>query len=312
MGNGIIMAFRIEIHSIPLRSDGMDLGSIAIPFLVSIGYFHQGYEQKRTVNIFESTPYKIFAECFIKKRGKIWRIGEIARYVKTSIPTVYRHVEKLKEMDLICEYPLENNPSRRGLALRYFNIVDAWKFTELNVKMTLKRYRKVVEHISDYFPSEMTGDVERKGDMRPLEFTIQLTDRVKVSDSIDKTVLNFLVSVDYISEPEGSMLRTAKRSIPYRLFRECLIPNAARMWSVEDIAQKLRTTKPTVYRHLKKLEYLAIMERVVHSEKGVVKKSYRIRYGNLSKAWGMTEEYVNMYMKKYGDIVNAINGFMEG
>jgi predicted transcriptional regulator len=85
-------------------------------------------------------------------------------------------------------------------------------------------------------------------------------------------------------------------SVPYRMFTDCFIRNMKRAWTVEDLADKLKTTKPTIYRHLNKLKSIDILEEVDVDKSGERKKGYRIRYGDLSKAWNFTEANVEMAM----------------
>jgi predicted transcriptional regulator len=68
---------------------------------------------------------------------------------------------------------------------------------------------------------------------------------------------------------------------------------------VDELAAHLDTTKPTIYRHLNKLKAIDILEEVEAERDGVMKKGYRIRYGDLRKAWSFTEANVEMAMQNY-------------
>ena len=61
----------------------------------------------------------------------------------------------------------------------------------------------------------------------------------------------------------------------------------------------MRTTKPTIYRHINKLKSMDILESADVGYDGQTKKGYRIRYGDLRMAWSFTEENVDMAMKNY-------------
>jgi len=99
---------------------------------------------------------------------------------------------------------------------------------------------------------------------------------------------------------------TIKESIPYRLFVECFLARMEKGWLVEDLASHLDTTKATVYRHINKLKGFDIIEDVAVPVKGGSKKGYRIRYGDLSKAWNFTEAHVEMAMKSYRQTVDHL------
>jgi predicted transcriptional regulator len=79
-----------------------------------------------------------------------------------------------------------------------------------------------------------------------------------------------------------------------------------RAWTVEDLAAKLKTTKPTIYRHLNKLKSIDILEEVDVDKGGERKKGYRIRYGDISKAWNFTEANVEMAMDSYRKTIDHL------
>ena len=133
-------------------------------------------------------------------------------------------------------------------------------------------------------------------------------------DDVDDVSLQFLQMIGYL--PKGYDPKTAaievQDSVPYRLFTECFIGNMKRPWTVEDLAAKLRTTKPTIYRHLNKLKAIDILEEVDTEREGEKKKGYRIRYGDLTKAWNFTEANVEMAMDSYRKTIDHLQKLAEG
>lgn len=125
---------------------------------------------------------------------------------------------------------------------------------------------------------------------------------------IEEVALIFLNQTGYF--PKGYEPRTdaetIKESIPYRLFVECFLARIDKGWLVEDLATELGTTKATIYRHINKLKGFDIIEDVSVDVKGGRKKGYRIRYGDLSKAWNFTEAHVEMAMKSYRQTVDHL------
>ena len=78
-------------------------------------------------------------------------------------------------------------------------------------------------------------------------------------------------------------------------------------WIVEDLATALGTTKATVYRHVNKLKGFDMLEEAnVEDADGNPRKGYRIRYGNLSKAWNFTETNVEVAMGNYRKTVDHL------
>src|SRR2546422_638472 len=120
----------------------------------------------------------------------------------------------------------------------------------------------------------------------------------------------------------GTWLRTAsastrsdassvRDSVPYRLFVECLLGRLDKGWTVEQLAAKLKTTKATIYRHINKLKEMDLLDEVNVTERSSVRKGYRIRYGNLSKAWNFVESNVEIAMENYRKTVDHLEKLAE-
>lgn len=146
---------------------------------------------------------------------------------------------------------------------------------------------------------------------RSLSFEIQLrytTPLTPVKD-VDEVLREFLMLIGYLPESEAT-----SRSIAYRLVRECFLRNPERPWNAEELADVLKTSKPTVYRHLDKLKSMDLLEEVAEerdSGRGRKSKGYRIRYGNLSKSWDFVEANAQNAMKRYRETVDHLQGLLE-
>jgi len=122
--------------------------------------------------------------------------------------------------------------------------------------------------------------------------------------------LQFLTQIGYL--PKGYDPKTGttdvKKSVPFQLFFECFLGHPERGWLVEELAHKLRTTKPTIYRHINKLKDLDLLEEMhVEKEEGRSYKAYRIRYGDLSKAWNFVEAHLEVAVENYRKTVDHLN-----
>jgi predicted transcriptional regulator len=82
-------------------------------------------------------------------------------------------------------------------------------------------------------------------------------------------------------------------------------------WTVEQLAAKLKTTKATIYRHINKLKEMDLLDEVNVTERTTVRKGYRIRYGNLSKAWNFVESNVEIAMENYRKTVDHLEKLSE-
>lgn len=126
-------------------------------------------------------------------------------------------------------------------------------------------------------------------------------------NDIDEVAILFLNQVGYFSKGYGPRTEVAdiRDSVPYRLFVEFFLERMDKAWIVEDLATALGTTKATVYRHVNKLKGFDILEEMnVEDSDGNPRKGYRIRYGNLSKAWNFTETHVQVAMENYRKTVD--------
>jgi predicted transcriptional regulator len=127
---------------------------------------------------------------------------------------------------------------------------------------------------------------------------------------IDEVAILFLNQVGYF--PKGYDPKTdvtdIRDSVPYKLMVDHFLARMDKAWVVEDLATSLGTTKTTVYRHINKLKGFDLLEEMnVEQQDGSKKKGYRIRYGNLSKAWNFTEAHVQVAMENYRKTVDHLH-----
>ncbi|MCK5547403.1 MAG: helix-turn-helix transcriptional regulator [Thermoplasmata archaeon] len=117
-------------------------------FLTHIGYLPKGYEPRTSANsVKESVPFRLFFDCFLGRMDKVWTIEQLAHRLKTTKPTIYRHINKLKSIDLLEEASSSDKGNRKGYRIRYGNLTKAWNFVESHVEITMENYRKSIDHI---------------------------------------------------------------------------------------------------------------------------------------------------------------------
>ena len=126
----------------------MDKDIVAETFLVQIGYIPKGYDPKTSAtSVRDSVPYRLFMEFFMKNASKAWAVEELAALLDTTKPTIYRHINKLKSMDLLESFDVEfDGAMRKGYRIRYGDLAKAWSFTEANVNMAMENYKRTVSH----------------------------------------------------------------------------------------------------------------------------------------------------------------------
>jgi predicted transcriptional regulator len=142
------MAFEIVVVSNTPLTPHEDVDEVAVRFLRQVGYLDRGADDE--ANMRESVAYKLFRDCFLLRPEKSWTVEELITTMETSRPTVYRHLNKLKALDILEESSQrgedETNP-RKTYKLRYGNLAKAWNFVEANVKIAMENYRKSAEHL---------------------------------------------------------------------------------------------------------------------------------------------------------------------
>ena len=136
------------VSNIPL-TPLKDLDEVSLMFLTQIGYIPKGYDPKTDAkSVRESVPYRLFVECLLGRAEKGWTVEQLATKLKTTKATIYRHINKLKAMDLLDEVDvIEKGGAKKGYQIRYGNLSKAWNFVESNVEIAMENYRKTIDHI---------------------------------------------------------------------------------------------------------------------------------------------------------------------
>jgi len=145
------MPFELSLrYSTPLTPLD-DVEEVLREFLRLVGYLPEGEDGRGTEGpIAQSLAYRLVRDCLLKDPTRAWYVGELTAVLKTSKPTVYRHVNKLKSLDLLEEVGgVADGKGRKGYRLRYGNLARAWDFTEANAQNALRRYRETVNHLQE-------------------------------------------------------------------------------------------------------------------------------------------------------------------
>lgn len=146
------MAFEITVVSNTPLTPIQDKNEVVLTFLTQIGYLPKGYDPKTEAkNIFESVPYRLFTDCFLGYPEKGWLVDDLATELETTKPTIYRHINKLKDMDILEEIYIDDEEGQRKKAyrIRYGNLSKAWNFVEAHLEVAVENYRKTVDHLQN-------------------------------------------------------------------------------------------------------------------------------------------------------------------
>ena len=147
----------------------------------------------------------------------------------------------------------------------------------------------------------------------PFELTLRYSTPLTPLSNVDEVLQEFLRMVGYL--PQGEDRRAGDgplaESLAYRLVRDCLLRDPARPWYAEELVAVLKTSKPTVYRHLNKLKSLDLLEEVSGAADGKGRKGYRLRYGNFARAWDFTEANAQNALRRYRATVDHLQSLLE-
>jgi len=146
------MSFEMQIVSNTPLVGEEDPDVVAKKFFEQIGYLSKGAAP--------DIPYKIFADFFLKHPTKAWFVDELAAELKTSRPTVYRHLNKLKGFDILEEIQVFDDATqqnKKAYRMRYGNFQKAWNFVEAHLKVAIENYNKTVEHLQKLIEKQRKG-----------------------------------------------------------------------------------------------------------------------------------------------------------
>ncbi len=148
--------FELQVTSNTPLSSVDDVDVVAETFLIQIGYIPKGYDPKTSAtSVRDSVPYRLFMNHFMRNMNKAWSVEELAALLGTTKPTIYRHINKLKSLDLLESMDVEfEGQIRKGYRIRYGDLSKAWSFTEANVDMAIENYRKTVAHFQQLIEKE--------------------------------------------------------------------------------------------------------------------------------------------------------------
>ncbi len=147
----------------------------------------------------------------------------------------------------------------------------------------------------------------------PFELSLRYSTPLTPLDDPDEVLEEFLRLVGYLPGAEDGRTGEGpvRETLAYRFVRECLLKDPTRPWYGEELAAVLGTTKPTIYRHLNKLKALDLLEEVGGRAAGKGRKGYRLRYGNLARAWEFTEANAQNALRRYRETVNHLQGLLD-
>ncbi len=270
--------------------------------------------------VLSSVPYRMTVDCFMRHPAKGFTVEELEGLLGASRPTVYRHLLRLREMDLLSIMEDESGTGpKRMYCLRFGRPSRAWRFVETNAECALESLREMVGVVWGESRSRRKGDGGNAGlvldrTSSHISFRLGLSELIPLDPAGDPEdhLVRYLEAVGYITPwSKGGDAKSTKECLAYKLFKDCLLDRPDRSWTMRELMAVLHTSKPTLYRHLKKLESLDLMERGLRGESPRSSKAFRLRYGDLSKAWNFTEEHAKQSLRAYRSTVEHLEALLE-
>lgn len=141
------MPFELTVVNNTPLTPHQDLDEALFIMLRQVGYLDRGADDEASTR--KGVAYRLVRDAFLLRPEKAWSAEELITLLETSRPTLYRHLNKLKAMDLLEESTLDeaDGGGRKAYRIRYGNLAKAWNFVEANVKIAMENYRKSIDHV---------------------------------------------------------------------------------------------------------------------------------------------------------------------
>jgi len=138
------MPFEVRVISNTPLVGETDIRDAVKLFMTQIGYISHGSEN--------NTALALFLDCFLLHPDRAWTAEELMAEINTSRPTLYRHLNRLKYLDILEEMSVPNpketsSKPKKGYKLKYGNFAKAWTFTDAHIRVALENYISSVAHI---------------------------------------------------------------------------------------------------------------------------------------------------------------------
>lgn len=146
------MAFEMRVESHAPLTNETDPERLAKLVFQKIGYTaRKGPDH--------GISFRLFYQCFLLHPHRAWTVEELATSAGTTMPSVYRHLNKLMELDLIEDLHLDEGPNdgRRAFRLRYGDLSKAWNFVEAHFQLAMENYRQSIDHLENLLREARQG-----------------------------------------------------------------------------------------------------------------------------------------------------------
>jgi hypothetical protein len=301
-------ALRLERAAPPLHSD--DVRSVCSSFLRKLGVMQEGYDPVvdagADTNILP--PVRALVDCLLLEPDRSWSAAEIAKAVKAPVGQVYRTLLKFEGLDWLAAAGQAPKGALAGkrFRLRFGSLTNAWRFTDLAASLCLERYAalaKAVEGRAATAREKTAAKAPAAGGVgggAREQFVLRLSDEVLPADGSLKDLTGaFLNAVGVIPDRTGGRKPATLPS--FRLFYGAFLLGGERWWGFDDLARAAPSTRPTLLKHLRRLEGLDLLERASFPDEfGFARRHWRLRHGSLQRAFEFTDARARLALDSMG------------
>lgn len=312
-------ALRLERAPPPLSSE--DTGAVALAFLRKVGVVSEGYDPLADGGggPEASAPVRVLVDCFLAEPERSWSVAELGEATKIPTGQVYRAVWKMQSLDWLSDAGRRTRAALAGrrFQLRFGRLQDAWTFTELAAGHCLTHYAALAKNIEERVKARRkpAGGGQPKGPGTASggrgEFVMELSDQLLPSEGSPKELtLAFLHAVGFIPERTGGR---APETLPsFRAFYHGFLMNGDRWLDFAALQKTAGSTRPTLQKHLRRLEGLDLLERAAFpDENGFPRRHWRLRQGSLARAFDFTDARARLSLDAMGRWAAHIDALSE-
>jgi hypothetical protein len=251
---------------------------------------------------------RVLVDCFLAQPDRSWSVAEMARATKVPSGQVYRAVWKMQGLDWLSDAGVRTRAPLAGrrFQLRFGSLADAWSFTELAAGHCLARYSALAKAVEDRVkgrrlapgagqPTGKASASAGRGD-----FVMLLADEPLPLDGAPKEMAQaFLHAVGFIPDRTGGR---APQDLPsFRAFYHGFLMGGERWYDFNGLQKVAGSTRPTLQKHLRRLEGLDLVERAAFpDENGFPRRYWRLRHGSLSRAFEFTDARARLALDSMG------------
>jgi len=291
-------SLRLERAAPPVSSD--DPRAVALAFLRKVGAVSEGYDPLGDGREASAPPpVRVLVDCLLMEPERSWSAAEMATSIGVPVGQVYRALLKFEALDWVAQ--AEGGPkgalAGKRFRLRFGRLVDAWRFTDLAAGLCLERYARLAHLIEARVAPHRDRPAGRAAPLRGMEnaptaretFVMELSDQPLPSEGAPKDLAAaFLQAIGLIGDRTGG--RKVASLPSFRMFYAAFVLGGERWWSFDELGKQAPSTRPTLLKHLRRIEGLDLVERTaIPDELGFPRRYFRLRHGSLSRAFEFTD-----------------------